>query len=454
MTLTGISDAMSAWRAAAPGLTGVLDEDAVLLARHVAGEELIAALPPRATRGAGDQRIADGVFAACRALRRDFLAWHTEAVYGVLTEGLTRRPRLPELVYAAADRFPGLVPSRAQLDVEAAHIQAHKDAREIDQGLFCGAVLRSPEAGRHLIDSMLMPTGRALDLLDDFRSDGRADLESVSVERRGPAAHVTFRNAHCLNAEDNQLIADLETAVDLAMLDDRVRVGVLRGGPVDHAKYRGRRVFSAGINLKHLRDGKISLVGFLLGRELGYLNKLWRGLLVDPDAAAWSDRTIQKPWLGAVDTFAIGGGMQLLMVLDRVIAEDSAYFSLPAADEGIVPGLGSLRMTRMTGARLARQVILGGRRICTADPEARLICDETVPADAMDEAVERAVQELSALAVAANRLMLNLAEEPLDLYRAYLAEFAVVQAHRSYSPDVLAKVELYGKRSAKGGGSA
>ncbi|WP_317620948.1 (3,5-dihydroxyphenyl)acetyl-CoA 1,2-dioxygenase DpgC, partial [Streptomyces sp. CBMA123] len=389
--------------------------------------------------------------AAARTARRAFLARHTDAVYGLLTDGLTRRPRLPALLDAAAERFPGLVPDRARMDAERARVQADKEGREIDQGVFCAAVLRSRTAGPHLIESMLAPTPRALDLLDDFRVKGRVDLDSVVVERRDTAAHVTFHNAHCLNAEDNGLIADVETAVDLALLDDRVRVGVLRGGPVDHPRYQGRRVFSAGINLKDLRNGAISFVDFLLGRELGYLHKMARGLLTDPAPGAWSDRTVAKPWVGAVDSFAIGGGMQLLLVLDRVIAETDAYFSLPAAEEGIVPGLGNLRLTRLTGGRLARQVILGGRRIEATDPEARLLCDEVVPAEGMAEAVERAVRELGAPAVAANRRMLNLAEEPLDLYREYLAEFAVAQVERAYSPDVLAKVERRWQRSRSRG---
>lgn len=61
--------------------------------------------------------------------------------------------------------------------------------------------------------------------------------------------------------------------------------------------------------------------------------------------------------------------------------------------------------------------------------------------------METAVRELSGPAVAANRRMLGLTEEPLDLYRTYLAEFAVVQAARSYSEDVLAKVERRWQRS-------
>lgn len=55
------------------------------------------------------------------------------------------------------------------------------------------------------------------------------------MRRRGPPAHVEFRDSERLNSEDDRLIADLDTAVDLLLLDDQVRVGVLRGGEVDHA---------------------------------------------------------------------------------------------------------------------------------------------------------------------------------------------------------------------------
>ncbi|MEU7618278.1 (3,5-dihydroxyphenyl)acetyl-CoA 1,2-dioxygenase DpgC [Micromonospora rifamycinica] len=434
--------------AAAPVLSGVLDDDARELAGYVAaGEETLAGLPPKAERDGPQRQAADRIFTACRAARRAFLARHVDAVYDLLTDGRTRYPRLPELVQAAAERFPGLVPSAAQMDAERRHVQAEKEGREIDQGIFCAALLRSATAGRHLIDAMLMPTPRALGLLADFRRTGVAELDTVLVERRGHAAEVTFRNAHCLNAEDAGLIADLETAVDLALLDDQVRVGVLRGGEVDHPRYQGRRVFSAGINLKDLRNGAIPLLEFLLGRELGYINKMCRGLLVDVAAGPWSDRTVAKPWIGAVDSFAIGGGMQLLLVLDRVIAGPDAYFSLPAAEEGIVPGLGNLRLTRLTGARLARQVVLGGRSISAASAEGRLICDEVVEPPDMRDAIDRAVRELGAPAVAANRRMLVLAEEPLDVFREYLAEFAYAQVCRAYSDDVLAKVEWRWQRS-------
>jgi (3,5-dihydroxyphenyl)acetyl-CoA 1,2-dioxygenase len=372
---------------------------------------------------------------------------HAEAVYDELTDYRGRYLRLPELVEAAAVAFPGLVPTADQMTAERARPQARKEGREIDQGIFLRGVLRSPLAGPHLLNAMLRPTPRALRLLPEFSRTGVADLGSVRVERENGAARLTMCRDDCLNAEDNRQVEDMETAVDLALLDPDVHAGLLRGGEMSHPRYRGKRVFSAGINLKALHAGGISLVDFLLRRELGYIHKLVRGILIE-DGPRWQFPTAAKPWVAAVDGFAIGGGMQLLLVCDHVLAASDAYFSLPAAQEGIVPGAANFRLARCAGPRLSRQIILEGRRIWASEPAARLLVDEVIEPPGIDEAIEKSLDRLDAPAVAANRRMLNLAEESLDEFRGYMAEFAVQQALRLYGEDVIGKV---GRFSASGG---
>jgi thioesterase DpgC len=376
---------------------------------------------------------------AARTLRGHFMDAQAAAVYDELTDGRRRYLRLEQLVEAAATAFPGLVPTADQMVAERARAQASKEGREIDQGIFLRGVLRSPLAGLHLLDAMLRPTPRALRLLPEFSRTGAAELGSVRLERRAGAARLTMCRGDCLNAEDNQQVDDMETAVDLALLDPGVRVGLLRGGEMSHPRYRGKRVFCAGINLKALQAGGISLVDFLLRRELGYIHKLVRGVLVE-DGASWHSPTVAKPWVAAVDGFAIGGGMQLLLVFDHVIAAADSYFSLPAAQEGIVPGAANLRLSRSAGPRLARQIILEGRRIWASEPAAGLVVDEVVEPAGMEEAIERSLDRLQSPAVAPNRRMLNLAEESPDDFRRYIAEFAVQQALRLYSDDVIGKV--------------
>ncbi|WP_053645806.1 (3,5-dihydroxyphenyl)acetyl-CoA 1,2-dioxygenase DpgC [Streptomyces sp. XY431] len=402
-------------------------------------ERPIAGLPEPDRRSAGQRAAAAAARDAARAIRARFLDAHADAVYDHLTARRTVDLRLAELVTVAATAYPGLVPTTEQLAAERSRPQAAKEGHEIDQGIFLSRVLASPTAGRHLLDTMLLPTPRALRLLPDFERTGTADLGSVRIERRDDAAHLTMCRTDSLNAEDDRQVEDLETAVDLALLDPAVRVGVLRGGEMTHPRYRGKRVFSAGINLKSLHAGDISLVDFLLRREMGYIHKLVRGVRAE-QPAHWRSATVEKPWIAAVDSFAIGGGAQLLLVFDQVIAAADSYLSLPAAQEGIVPGASNFRLGRAAGPRLSRQVILRGRRIRATEPDARLLVDEVVEPSGMDAAVERAVAELRGPAVVPNRHMLNVAEEPPEEFRRYLAEFALQQALRLYSDDVIGKV--------------
>jgi thioesterase DpgC len=401
--------------------------------------KLLAALPEPAERSAEQRAEASAAKDVVRALRAGFLDARVEEVYDLLTASRTTELDLVGLVAAAAEAFPGLVPPPG---CERGLPQANKEGHEIDQGIFLRAVLGSPVAGPHLLDALLRPTPRALDALPGFERTGRLETDSVLVERRDGIAHLTMRRVDCLNAEDERQVDDMETAVDVALLDPAVEVGVLRGGEMTHARHRGRRVFSAGINLRSLHAGTITLLGFLLRRELGYISKIVRGVRAEP---GWWPPTVQKPWVAAVDSFAIGGGTQLLLVFDHVLAASDSYFSLPAAQEGIVPGAGNFRLGRHTGPRMSRQVILGGRRIWATEPDARLLVDEVVEPAGMDAAVEAAAGRLRGAAVAANRRMLNLAEEPPGEFRRYMAEFALQQALRLHGADVVDKVGRFSR---------
>jgi thioesterase DpgC len=255
---------------------------------------------------------------------------------------------------------------------------------------------------------------------------------------------VTLSNPRFLNAEDETTIDAAETAVDLAILDPATEIAVLRGDVVEHPKYRGRRLFSAGINLTHLYHGKISYVWYLK-RDMGVVNKIFRGL-ARPDASPdeLEGGTLEKPWVAAVDTFAIGGGCQYLLAMDYVVAGSDAYMTLPARKEGIIPGAANLRLTRFTGARIARQAIMYGRRLDCDSPEGRLICDEIAPPDGMDAAIDGVVEGFTSSGVvsaAGNRRAFRVAEEPLDLFRRYMAVYAREQAYCHFSPALIANLE-------------
>jgi (3,5-dihydroxyphenyl)acetyl-CoA 1,2-dioxygenase len=417
----------------------VAEDWAALSPWLAARSEALGRLPPKRLRAAAEQLAAAAVLEGGRRAREAFLLRHAAAVYDGLTDG-RRAPlvRLTELLYAAAAGYPGLVPARAEVAREQSLPQMHQDGLQIDQGIFLAHVFSDRLRGLHLLHAMRRPTPAALERLASFRETGRAELPSMTLERAGDLGRITFHHQAWLNAEDDEYQEALETLVDLVLLDDGIRVGVLRGAPMTKAAYAGRRIFGAGINLTQLYEGKISLLRFMLERETGPLAKIYRGLAEEeflPDAP---EAGHEKPFIAAVDGFAIGGHCQMLLILDHVIAQRGAYFNLPARKEGIIPGLANLRLPRFVGERAARQGIFFNRDFAAESPEGRLLCDEIVEGDdAMEAAVARAAAELQSAgrtSLVANRRALRVGAEPIDLFRQYMATYAREQAYCLYSP--------------------
>jgi thioesterase DpgC len=403
--------------------------------------EALGRLPPKPGRTAVEQAAAAALLDAGRRGREIFLRHHAAAVYDRLTQGRRRLMRLGDLAWAAAAELPGLVPTRAEVARERELPQMHQDGLQVDQGILFAHLFADRERGLHLLHAMAQPTPAAVDLAPSFRATGRAGFPSMTLERQGDQGRITFHHQAWLNAEDDEYQEALETLVELVLLDASIRVGVLRGAPMTKPKYAGRRIFGSGINLTQLYHGKISLVRFMLERETGPLAKIHRGLAgqeLDPDGL--EDR-LEKPFIGAVDGFAIGGHCQMLLILDRVIAQRGSYFNLPARKEGIIPGLANLRLPRFVGERAARQGIFFNREFPAESPEGRLLCDEVVDGDdAMEAAIAAAVAELQSAgttSLVANRRALRVAAEPIDLLRRYMAIYSREQAYCLYSPALI-----------------
>lgn len=408
------------------------------------GTALLARLPAKPRRSPVEAAAAAAIIERDRAAREKFLGAHVQALYRLLTDDFAKFVRVEQLVRDAAARVPGLVPDDRTLGRENALEQRDKDGAEIDQGLFLSHLLAHEPTGMHLCHAMLLPRPEAADAARHFAERGKLTFEGATLERRGKAAVVTMRNPRFLNAEDETTLDGLETAIDVATLDAQSDIAVLRGDVVEHVKYRGRRLFSAGINLTHIYRGKISYVWYIK-RDMGLVNKLLRGVArpdVSPDEMAGGTR--EKPWIGAVEGFAIGGGCQLLLALDYVLAASDAYMTLPARKEGIIPGAANLRLWRFTGDRIARQAILYGRRLDCDSAEGRLICDEIAPPQAIEEALDRVIDNFTSSGVvsaAGNRRAFRVGEEPLDMFRRYMAVYCREQALCHFSPALIANLE-------------
>ncbi|HEY4830569.1 MAG TPA: enoyl-CoA hydratase/isomerase family protein [Solirubrobacteraceae bacterium] len=356
-----------------------------------------------------------------------------EALYDELTAGATRPVRLDDLLYRAAERIPGVAPTRAEMEPERARKLADKQGLELNQGLLASEFLANPRTGRHLVESMLRPTDLALEHTEELRINGTVDLGAARVTRQGRAGVLELCNPRHLNAEDDTTLAATEAAVDLVVLDPDIEVGVFRGGVVDHPRYAGERPFGAGINLTHLYYGRIDFL-FYLTRDLGYVNKIYRGLTGG----------LEKLWVAAVERFAIGGACQLLHVMDHVIAANGSRLYLPARKEGIIPGASNLRLWRSVGDRAARQAILSGREWTAGEPDADLICDEIADPNWMDAAIENRVDALTSsglINASANRSAMRAGQEPLDLFREYMANYAREQAYCHLSPALVRNLE-------------
>ncbi|WP_158818387.1 enoyl-CoA hydratase-related protein [Methylocapsa sp. S129] len=410
---------------------------------HVAAR-LFEALPAKPKRNEAERAAAAGLLLAARASRELFLGAHAERLYDELTERCSVFHRLDDLVYAAAEIAPGLTPTRREVAAEAALPQRDKDGVEIDQGLFLAHVLARPRSGEHLCHAMLLPRPESAALAVEFAAKGALDLGAARLTRVGKAVHLDMINPRFLNAEDTTTLGATEIAVDVATLDRTTEIAVMRGVVVENEKYRGRRIFGAGVNLTHLYLGKIPFVWFM-DRDLGYLHKVMRGVASPnsvPDDV--NGRGVEKPWLAVVDTFAIGGHCQTLLCVDFVLAADDSYLTLPARKEGIIPGFANLRLPRFTGDRIARQAIQYERRLTCNSPDGRLICDEIAPAAEMDSAIARVVEGLTssgAVSTIGNRRAFRVGQEPLDLFRRYASVFAREQAYCHFSPALIANLE-------------
>jgi enoyl-CoA hydratase/carnithine racemase len=411
-----------------------------------AGADLLSKLPRKPKRTREQQAAADLILGNCRAARERFLKNHAEAVYRKLTKNLDNFVRLDELVYDAGKLVPGLTPTHKQVDAESAFMQSEKDGVEVDHGIFLSQVMALPQAGAHLCQAMLRPKEEALARLPEFIKTGVVDFGPARVERRGKSAVVTVKNPRYLNAEDDDTLDDTETAADIAILDPLSAICVLRGDVVEHPKYKGRKIFSAGINLTHLYRGKIPYLWYIR-RDMGVVNKILRGVAVGdmgPDEAYGG--THEKPWIAGLDVFAIGGGCQYLLVMDYVVAGSDAYMTLPARKEGIIPGAANLRLTRFVGARIARQAIMVGRRLDCDTPEGRMICDKIVPPGEMENALDQVVEDFTGSGVvsaAGNRRAFRVGEEPLDDFRRYMAVYCREQAYCHFSPALIANLEKH-----------
>ena len=378
--------------------------------------------------------------------KKVFLQKYSDHIYNLVTNNQKKNICIDELVFSVNKFVPYLTPSKEELKIENNKMLKDKDGIETDQGLLLAAVLSHKKEGNHLCHSMLLPSNLAKENKEKFIKNGKAQFDGASVEKFNKHVVVTLENNQYLNAEDERTLLPLEAAIDLAILDKDTEICVLRGEIVKHPKYAGKRTFGAGINLTHLYQGKISFLWYIK-RDMGAVNKVFRGLATKknkPENPLFP--FIEKPWIATLDTFAIGGGCQYLLVMDHIIAEDGSYMTLPARKEGIIPGMANLRLWRFTGDRIARQAIQNGLTIKSNSPEGKLICDEIVKRKSMDKSLLKTIKAYTnsgVVGASSNRRAFRIGQEPLDTFRRYMSVYCHDQAYCHFSDALIKNLENY-----------
>lgn len=450
-----LSQEFETWARDAPSCRETWNDDETDRLRRwcEAGDGLLVRLDQPGQRCATQRELVRLYRETMAATRAAWITVHGEPIYRTLTDQFRQFLRIDELLAVAATRFPGLVPTPQQLQNDARQRLGDKTGHELSLGLVLGQWLAAPAIGRHLMAAMRMPTPDASALLRTFQSAGELDLGLVRLTRHGQQAHLTICNPDCLNAEDDALVAAMECAVDVALLDPGTEVCILRGDVMAHPKYQGQRVFCSGVNLTKLYSGELRFL-FYIVRELGLVSKMLRGLWGgDSVWADAPDQGIEKPWIAAVDTHAIGGGCQLLLVCDHVVAASNAYMSLPALAEGFIPGVANLRLPQYVGRRLANRIIYQNLQVPADSAAGRMLVDDVVdPAD-MDATVVRVAQEMNRSGVQgiiSNRKAFRHATEPVDQFRCYMATFSREQARCMFGTEIVPNLERFWTERRKG----
>ncbi len=214
-------------------------------------------------------------------------------------------------------------------------------------------------------------------------------FETILVEQRGDVTLVTLNRPQALNALNTQVLADLTAAFATYDADAIQRCLVLTGS---------EKAFAAGADIKEMQDQSFAAM---------YANDFFAG---------W-DRVVatRKPWIAAVNGFALGGGCEVAMMADFIIAGDGAKFGQPEIKLGVTPGMGgSQRLTRAIGKAKAMEMCLTGRPMGALEAEAAGLVARVVPAvDLIEEALKTAhvIAGMAPLAAMACKEMVNAAYE-------------------------------------------
>jgi len=216
-----------------------------------------------------------------------------------------------------------------------------------------------------------------------------SEYNTILVEQRGAVTLVTLNRPQALNALNSEVLKELIAAFAAYDADDSRHCLVLTGS---------EKAFAAGADIKEMSDQGFADM---------YSSDFFAG---------WEKVTsTRKPWLAAVAGYALGGGCEVAMMADFIIAADSAKFGQPEIKLGVTPGMGgSQRLALAVGKAKAMEMCLTGRMMGAEEAEHSGLVAKVVPAaDLLDEALKtaEAIAAMPPLAAVAVKEMINAAQE-------------------------------------------
>ena len=248
--------------------------------------------------------------------------------------------------------------------------------------------------------------------------------ETITVEQRDAVTLITLNRPKALNALNSKVLEELIDAFAAYQADSSQLCAVLTGS--------GDKAFAAGADIKEMSEKEAADF---------YLEDFF---------APWTSEIVKKtrkPWIAAVNGFALGGGCELAMMADFIIASENAKFGQPEIKLGVAPGMGgSQRLTKAIGKSKAMEMCLTGRMMDAEEAERSNLVARVVPHDQLlDEAMKTAKQiaSMPPMAAIANKEMVNAAFET-GLDQGLIVErriFQILAASEDKSEGMAAFVE-------------
>jgi len=217
---------------------------------------------------------------------------------------------------------------------------------------------------------------------------------NVIVETHGRVGLIRLNRPQALNALSSPLIADLGAALEAFENDPNIGAVVLTGS---------EKAFAAGADIKEMQD------------------KSFADVYLDDFISKWEGLTkLRKPVIAAVAGFALGGGCEVAMMCDFILAADNAKFGQPEIKLGVIPGVGGTqRLTRFVGKSKAMEMILTGRMMDAAEAERSGLVSRVVPAASL---IEEALKVAAAIAALSSPAVYAAKESVNRAYETTLAE--------------------------------